>query len=129
MMSTRNFYNAMTPGSSLNPGPNNKKNKEQRNKLSSIKTPIQVPLRSKKVLIKPLNSDMMVGKSAFKQIQDKEINSKYPILEKKKLFNAGHFDHFGSFLSFLTLAPALCPTGSSRIQTDCQSTVGLCSTP
>jgi len=40
MMSTRNFYNAMTPGSSLNP-------------------------------------DMMVGKSAFKQIQDKEINSKF----------------------------------------------------
>ena len=43
-----------------------------------------------------------------------------------KLFNAGHFDHF---LSFLTLAPALCPTGSSRIQTDCRSTAGLCSTP
>ena len=76
----------------------------------------------------PLNSDMMVGKSAFKQIQEKEINSKYPLLEKNipKLFNAGHFDHF---LSFLTLAPALCPTGSSRIQTDCRSTAGLCSTP
>ena len=46
--------------------------------------------------MKPLNSDMMVGKSAFKQIQEKEINSKYPLLEKNipKLFNAGHFDHF-----------------------------------
>ena len=33
--------------------------------------------------MKPLNSDMMVGKSAFKQIQDKEINSKYPIIEKE----------------------------------------------
>ena len=39
MMSTRNFYNAMTPGSSL-------------------------------------TSDMMIGKSAYKQIQDSEINSR-----------------------------------------------------
>ena len=46
MMSTRNFYNAMTPGSSLNPGPNNKRNKEQ--KKSNIKSPIQVPLRNEK---------------------------------------------------------------------------------
>ena len=41
MMSTRNFYNAMTPGSSL-------------------------------------TSDMMIGKSAYKQIQDSEINSRSP---------------------------------------------------
>ena len=40
MMSTRNFYNAMTPGSSL-------------------------------------TSDMMIGKSAYKQIQDSEINSRF----------------------------------------------------
>ena len=105
MMSTRNFYNAMTPGSSLNPGPYNK-NKEKNIKLyiniNYIKTPIQIPLISENVLIKPLNSDMMVGKSAFKQIQDKEINSKYPILERKKIF-------LSSFSSFLTLA---LPTGS-----------------
>ena len=40
MMSARNFYNAMTPGSSL-------------------------------------TADMMVGKSAYKQIQAEEINSKF----------------------------------------------------
>ena len=39
MMSTRNFYNAMTPGSSL-------------------------------------TSEMMIGKSAYKQIQESEINSR-----------------------------------------------------
>ena len=83
-MSTRNFYNAMTPGSSLNPGPNNK-NKEQKKIDFKDPNPGEVPLRIEKVLIKPLNSDMMVGKSAFKQIQDKEINSKYPIFEKKDI--------------------------------------------
>ena len=40
MMSTRNFYNAMTPGSSL-------------------------------------SEDMMVGKSAYKQIETSEVNSKF----------------------------------------------------
>ena len=40
MMSTRNFYNAMTPGSSL-------------------------------------SEDMMVGKSAYKQIETSELNSKF----------------------------------------------------
>ena len=40
MMSTRNFYNAMTPGSSF-------------------------------------SGDMMVGKSAYKQIETSEINSKF----------------------------------------------------
>lgn len=40
MMSTRNFYNAMTPGSSL-------------------------------------SGDMMVGKSAYKQIETSEVNSKF----------------------------------------------------
>ena len=82
----------MTPGSSLNPGPNNK-NKEQKKIDFKDPNPGEVPLRIEKVLIKPLNSDMMVGKSAFKQIQDKEINSKYPKQKNTpKLFNAGHFD-------------------------------------
>ena len=50
MMSTRNFYNAMTPGSSL-------------------------------------TSEMMIGKSAYKQIQESEINSRSKLHHQSLIFN------------------------------------------
>ena len=78
MMSTRNFYNAMTPGSSL-------------------------------------TSEMMIGKSAYKQIQESEINS------RSKL-------HHQSLIPFPIILNNHLTTGFSKTQTNFRYRGELCST-